>query len=284
MVYNDSSARQWKLVFVILFLILITLLISVLSVNHSSDLMVIACNVGQGDSLLIQKGNTQIIVDGGPGNKAVDCLSRYMPFWDRNIELAVLTHPQADHYEGLIEVFKRYEVNYFLANEAGNITQGYKVLKEKVGGMGTKVLNPNPSKDMGIGLIYLDILFPDKPINPSDDLNNYSVVFNLRYKNFSMLFTGDIGPEINAEILAAGLTDVDVLKVPHHGSKNGLTEQVLNATKPEIAIISVGEKNRYGHPHEEILQMLGNNKVKILRTDKSGDIIIRTDGDNIYYK
>jgi competence protein ComEC len=286
--------QQWKLVFILLLLAILTTWLAIISIPTSNALKVVACDVGQGDAFLVQQGNSQILIDGGPGNSVVDCLSRHIPFWERNIEVVVLTHPQLDHYEGLIDVFKRYNVKYFIASEVNSSNEGYRVLQKEVGGSRVSIQNPLPHKDIRIGLIYLDILYPSDEEDLSEDNvlgsnttdedpNNYSIVFELRYKNFEMLFTGDIGPEVMGEVIASGVNDVDVLKVPHHGSKNGLTAELLKASEPELAIISAGRKNRFGHPHKEVLELLENNIVKTLRTDQMGEVVIYTDGDKISY-
>ncbi len=286
--------QQWKLIFILLILALITVWLAIVSVQENDHLQVIACDVGQGDSFLIQKGSVQILVDGGLGSRAIDCLSRYVFFLDRTIEVIVLTHPEADHAEGLIDVVRRYDVDYFVGSEFDNSSQVYQVLKKEVGGRDIEVINPMPQRNISIGMIYLDILFPLSVYDDSkydvlgsksteESLNKYSIVFELRYKNFKMLFTGDIQPENMQEIISSGVGDVDVIKVPHHGSKNGLTEELLEASTPELAIISAGKNNRYGHPHKEILEMLKSRNIKILRTDQVGDIVLRTDGIKNWY-
>lgn len=284
---------QWKLIFILLTLAISAIVIAIFAVPTKNTLKVVACDVGQGDALLIQHKNSQVLVDGGVGSKVVDCLSSHVPFWDRKIEVIVLTHPQQDHYEGLIEVIRRYQVDLFIASEFNNSTEGFEVLKKEVGVRGIPVLNPVPDKDVRLGMIYLDILYPlqfhdTQPENvlgvqnTNDDLNDTSVVFELAFGDFEMLFTGDIGPNVVDEVIGAGVTDVDVLKVPHHGSKNGLTADLLSSTTPEIAVISAGKKNRFGHPHQEVLDLLAQEGVKVLRTDEMGEVVISTDGSQYW--
>jgi competence protein ComEC len=251
-----------------------------LAVFYSPDnrLHLIACDVGQGDAILVQKGKTQILIDGGPDNKVLLCLSDHMPFWDRKIELVILTHAQKDHFGGLIEVFQRYKVDYYLASSLDSGTYDYQVLKKVVGGGDTKVITAVQGQVIRLGRIYLDILWPASQL-AATNLNDYSVVTILRLGEFEALLTSDISPGGIEKILAAGkIHQVEYIKIPHHGSKNGLTEGLLDAASPQIAVISVGANNSYGHPHEEILQMLKQKKVRILRTDEAGDIEIITDG------
>mgnify|MGYP001591357081 CR=1 FL=1 len=273
-----------------------------LSIGYTPDakLHLIACDVGQGDAVLAVYKDTQVLIDGGPGDKILECLTRYVPFWDRDLELVVLTHPQLDHYGGLIEVFKRYNVDSFLANGLDSGASSYQALKNAVGGNGARVITPKEGLVLRIGMIYLDILAPSQNLlaqeapdikenilgaySSKKDPNDFSVVAILRLGEFDALLTGDIGPAEIPEILAGGkMRDVEYIKVPHHGSKNGLTHELLEASSPEIAVISVG-KNSYGHPSQETLTMLKDKGVRVLRTDEEGDIEIVSDGLSFWTK
>jgi len=271
------------------------------------NLHIIACDVGQGDGFLIYQGTMQIIVDGGPGNKMTKCLDRYLPFWDKNIELVFNTHPQLDHYEGLIDVFKSFKVKTFAANSLNADAPEYQVLKSEVQSKGTKVINPVLGTKMTLGSIKIDILHPSVQFlaentekkevkegqeaqvlgayTSSLDPNNFSIMFTLDFGSFDALFTGDADePEEDLVSSEGVLSDIEYLKVPHHGSKNGLTKDLLDKTTPEIAVISDGKKNRYGHPHKEILEMLNQEGVKILRTDEMGDVEVASDGERWWVK
>src|SRR3990167_5984157 len=122
-----------------------------------SNLHIVACDVGQGDAILILKGSGQILTDGGPNNKVLTCLSKYMPFWDRDIELVISTHPDADHSTGLIDVVKRYNVGTFLTRAP----------EKEVGSGGINVIQPYSGMKLGLGLIYLDILHPPEGFESS---------------------------------------------------------------------------------------------------------------------
>jgi competence protein ComEC len=304
-------SKNWKLIFILSLLLTVTLWLAVLA-YPTQNMQIIACDVGQGDAILVTLGSRQMLIDGGPNNKVVDCLSKYMPFWDREVEMVILTHPQADHYTGLIDVFSRYKVDLFLANALDASSQEYRVLKEQVGGSDARVINPTTGTVIRLGLIHLDILNPSKEFiaqnssvensvsqSTSDknagvlgaytsklDPNEFSVVVLLNYKDTSALFTGDIAPD-KSDLVAQELENmqitVDYLKVPHHGSKNGMTKKLLDAASPSVAAISVGKNNRYGHPNAEIVQMLNNKQVKIFRTDELGDVIVNSDGTKLWY-
>lgn len=285
---------RWKYFLSLLVLIAVTAWLAVL-VYPEPKLHLIACDVGQGDAILAIYGTTQVLVDGGPNNQVLDCLADNLPFWDREIEVVVLTHPQTDHFKGLIEVFRRYDVGVFIATPLDSSTPEYKVLKNVVGGSGLKVINPTTGMVIRSGLLYLDIIYPNTELltleptetrggvlgafTSSRDPNEFSVVAILRLGEFDALLVGDIGTGVIDQVLATGLVgDVEYVKIPHHGSKNGLTRELLEVTTPEVAVISVGKGNRYGHPHKEVIEVLNERDIRILRTDKDGEIEVVTDG------
>lgn len=284
-----------------LFLILVfTWFLVIVSPRQSTK--IIACDVGQGDAFIITSGTNQIVVDGGPNSDILNCLDEYIPFWDNKIELVVITHPQNDHLKGIVSVFDIYEVDYLLTNSLDISTDSYRLLSSQVGGSSVKVLNPKDGMVIRLGLIYLDILHPGeeffsensqkiiylKSSNDSVlgaytsdlDPNLFSISFVLKVGDYRALFTGDIQPPAIAYLeqkLSENYKDgVNYIKIPHHGSKNGLTENLLRLTKPEAAVISVG-KNSYGHPSDETIQLLKKYEVSILRTDLLGDVVIRLD-------
>lgn len=270
--------KTWKYLLGFLFLASVSVWLAAFS-SDGRNLHLVACDVGQGDAILAVYGDTQILTDGGAGNSVLTCLQKYMPFWDREIELVILTHPQLDHYGGLIEVFSRYRVDTFLTNNFDSSTQGLKALENAVGGSGARVIHPNVGTRIRVGMIYLEILHPSDDLN-STNINDYSIVTILTFGDFEALLTGDIENKIGNEIAEKGLVkDVDYIKIPHHGSKNGLTPALLEASRAEIAVISVGKNNSYGHPHQEVLDLLFSVGAKVFRTDESGDVNLETDGE-----
>ncbi len=279
-------------------LLAITVWIGVASVSPQ-NLRLIACDVGQGDAILAVHGNSQILVDGGPGSSVMECLSEHMPVFDRKIEVVILTHPQLDHYEGLIEVFQAYDVEVFVTNRLISSNQSYRVLESVVGGSQARVFMPGVGTTIRLGLMQLDVVHPSKAfltensvqeevgggsqvlgfLSTTRDPNDFSVVAKLRLGEFDALLTGDIGPEISDLLVRRDLVGpVDYIKIPHHGSRNGLTEELLKKTNPKVAVISAGKKNSYGHPHKEVLDMLKNAGVKIYGTYEAGDVVVETDG------
>jgi len=269
--------KAWKYLLGFLFLASVSVWLAAFS-SEDRNLHLIACDVGQGDAILAVYGDIQILTDGGPGNSVLTCLQKYMPIWDREIELVILTHPQLDHYGGLVEVFSRYQVGTFLTNDFNPSTQGLKALENAVGGSGARVVKPAAGTRLRLGMIYLDILHPPDGLN-STKINDYSIVTILSFADFEALLTGDIGPKVIEKLLAENLINpVDYIKIPHHGSRNGTTLGLLEASMPGLAVISVGKGNSYGHPHQEVLKMLDDLGIQVRRTDEVGDVEIETDG------
>ncbi len=275
-------------------LLLILLLVSICFVViqiPDNKLHIIACNVGQGDAILIMQGSRQILIDGGPDNWVMKCLEDHLAFWDRQIELVINTHPQKDHYLGLIDVFGAYKVDYLLISGLESSSPEYRVLQSLVGGSSTEVLYADTSRSIGLGLMHLDILHPTgsfiKSLQPSQDPNYASVVALLHFGDFEALFTGDLDSG-NSDKLAVEFRDklknIEYLKVPHHGSKNGLSKSMLDITNPIISIISVGKDNSYGQPSYEVLKMLQDVGTRVYRTDRDSSIEIVSTGKEFWVK
>lgn len=271
----------------IYFLILITFAVWLSVFSIDNQLHIVACDVGQGDAILIQKNTTQILIDGGPDNSVLNCLGKHMPFWDKKLELVILTHPQEDHYGGLVDVFKNYKVNLFGEYNTESSNQGYQVLKN----IPTPLVTLSKGTKLRLGMIYLDILHPSgnnqSIINnkQTSNANDDGVVVLLKYAQFKALFTADVENKVSDKLSELPeIQNLNYLKVNHHGSKNGLSQKLLDTVDPEIAVISVGKKNRYGHPHEEVIKILGERDIKILRTDLEGDVEVVTDGISYWTK
>lgn len=277
-------------------------------------LHIVFCNVGQGDAAYIRTPNNQdMLIDGGPDNKVLDCLGRHMPFYDRTIDVVVLTHPQKDHLQGLISVVERYTIKYFVIGVEGNTTEGYQKLVGAIKNRNIPVKNLYTGDKFSLGKVEFDVLWPEKKwvankvgsgkntpgvaawippgwrnedpgavlgLSTDTQLNDFSYYLNLKYGSFSALFTGDGDSRIQPEIMkSVDLPDVDILKFPHHGSKYGATDAFLEEVKPELAVISSG-KNPWGHPTKETLELLTNLAIKIKRTDLEGEVEVITDGMN----
>lgn len=245
---------------------------------ENQNLRIVFLDVGQGDAILISQGEKQILIDGGiSGQKLLEKLGEYVPFWDRKIEVVMVTHPDADHLSGLVDVLKNYTVDQAIESGAKSQSQVFstfeKLIEEK------KVEKQITRRGMKIKLsdeAELEIFSPTDAVvdKLKDDTNSASIVAKLTYGKNSFLFTGDLPLETENQLVAAELPlKAQVLKVSHHGSKSATSANFLELVHPSDAIISVGKDNRYGHPTAEILDRLRNQKIKILRTDESGDVI-----------
>lgn len=279
------------LILSVIFVLLGNILIYQNITYNDKKLHVVFCDVGQGDAIFIRTPNgSDILVDAGPDNTVLDCLGKHMPFWDRDLELVVLTHPHADHFIGIFSVLKSYKVKGFATEDLKNKTIGFNKLMDEI--KAQAILTRFVFAGQGFVLkdgVRLEIVGPTKEFlretSPGGTIGESkefgSVETYIKFGNFSALLTGDSQ--------AAELTEIpkrqddkplDVLQIPHHGSKTGLSEDFLDQTNPKLAVISVGAKNKYGHPSAEILKILRDKDIKILRTDQNGEVEIVSDGES----
>lgn len=251
-------------------------------------LHVVICNVGQGDAIFIRTPKGQdILIDGGRNSSVLACLSNNMPFWDRDIELVFATHPDADHIGGLESVFTSYKVLSFNTPKKMANTQVFsrlqRIIKEQNIPLRYIYAGDRYSLDSNVVLLSL---WPTREYIDLDtgsfDTNTFSLVQVLSYGEFKTLLTGDIESK-TLDSLFSSPSRIDVLKVSHHGSKTGLDSQILSMLSPNLAVISVGS-NSYGHPTAFILDLLKEFGVKTLRTDRSGEIEIISDGKTFWIK
>jgi competence protein ComEC len=258
----------------------------VFDLAREKDYSVSFFDVGQGDSAFIEVDDYQILIDGGPGIAVLEKLGEEMPFWDRTIDLIVLTHPEYDHMSGLLEVLENYRVENILwtgilKDTAEFVRWQSLVEKEEakiiIGKAGDRVILGDEE--------YLEILFPFESLEGKEikDANDTSVVSKLVLGEISFLFTGDISKSIENKIIKSGAdTDVDVLKISHHGSKTSSSAGFVESVSPEYAVISCGKDNSYGHPHGETLEVLEKYGINIFRTDLQGDIKLTMKNNKIY--
>jgi competence protein ComEC len=243
-------------------------------------------DVGQGDAILIQTpSRQQILIDGGPDPEAISLwLGKKLPFWDKSLDLVVLTHPEDDHLVGLVEVLGRYQVGQVLEPGFEHDIPAYKEWLRLVDEKDIKrtIAKAGQQIELGDG-IRIEVLHPQEEFlrGTGSDINNNSVVLRLVWEEVSFLLTGDIYEEAEREILYQGYKlSSTVLKVAHHGSATSTSAHFLAAVDPQVAVISVGGDNLFGHPSDEILARL--NGVSVYRTDKKGTITFTTDGQRLW--
>ena len=231
-------------------------------------------DVGQGDAILIHRGETDILVDGGPTSANV--LAYLQGQAVANIDLLVATHPHADHIGGLPDVLAQYQVSEIWASGDTATSQTYQSFATAVATEGATVREVERGYTTQIEGLGLAVLNPTSAL--TGDPNEDSVVFGLTCGGVSVLLAGDATSDSEASILAAGLAlDSDVLKVGHHGSSTSTSSAFLAAVTPKDAVISVGTSNTYGHPTQATLDRLAAAGVTVYRTDQDGTVVLTSD-------
>lgn len=268
-------------------LTVVALLAITLASLPDGRLHLIMLDVGQGDAILIESGDGRtLLIDGGPDPDLVlRRLGEFLPFYRRRIDVVLLTHPHQDHVAGLVEVLHRFEVGLILDSGRAFDNPTYDrfvaLARAEPGG---RLVTARAGQRYGLGQATFTLLYPSPadaagPL-PDDDINNASVVGVLRFGAFSALLTGDAETPVEGRLLERGLLGpVDVLKVGHHGSRSSSSPGLLDATAPQLALISDGVDNDYGHPAPVTLAALAARAGLIIhRTDLEGSIEVISDG------
>jgi competence protein ComEC len=260
--------------------------------TRHNALEVIFFDVGQGDSIFIESPQGhQILIDGGPsGKRVLEKLAKEIPFWDRSLDMVVLTHPDYDHLSGLNYVLKRYKVENILWSGIKRETKTYQYWLEnleKEKKEGAKIIIAKRGQSIKAGKLSFYILYPFESLEGKlfeKASNDTSVVSKVVFGGAKFLFPGDITSKTEKKLIAKEAViknpnlflRSDVLKIPHHGSKTSTSKKFLEIVAPKLAVISVGKNNPYGHPRREVLNLLKDFDIKVLRTDLKGDIKIKT--------
>lgn len=275
-------------------LLLSLFILAFLSVNsyNNSTTTVVFCDVGQGDATYIRiKNRLDVLIDAGSNKKILECLGKYMPFYDRSIELAIISHSENDHFGGFLYILDRYDVKKLWMGELYGSAKSVKELLDKIE---SKEIIPDFPK-AGETATFSDVLFDfywpsdgfitvntvGKKIShryfrqTTGNLNDFSLIFSVSLNNVKILFTGDASPYILNRLLRQTKIKSDIVKIPHHGSKNGLTLEFLKLADPTYGVISAGKNNSYGHPNKIIIDMLTTQNIIIKRTDLEGDVIFK---------
>jgi len=246
------------------------------------------CDVGQGDAILLYRGFTQVLIDMGPDQKSRECLDKYLPFFDKNLELLVVTHADQDHIGGAQDIFNGFLIEKVLLSEDGKNTDAFTafnnlISREKEDGM------QQLSADGVKNFCFTDFFCAQNLISEPElwdeeaSSNNQSVVLLLDVGGIKVLLTGDMESQREQAISASFLIGkVNILKVSHHGSKSSSSEEFLRSISPEISVISVGQNNQFGHPHAVTLENLQEVGSQIYRTDQMGDAHLLIDEGSFY--
>lgn len=250
------------------------------------------CNVGQGDGAYIRINNKiDILIDAGPDQRILDCLGKYMPPFDHTIELVIMSHPQKDHIGGFLYVLPRYRVNKLAMTQLRERSKTFSDVLKRVRDNRIAVIFVTqgmrftfedaditflwPSEDFLKKNLQFDPLHDENYALSSLDDNDFSVVNFFQQGNYRILFTGDASIPILNRLSYQSDLKTTILKIPHHGSKNGLTPSFLKLADPRVSVISVGKHNSYHHPSKDVLDMLQASKTQVRRTDEEGDIVFK---------
>ena len=273
-------------------LVIATLVWSVVFTIPDDNLHISFLDVGQGDAILIQTPNHQnILIDGGPDPQKINLeLSKKLPFWDRTIDLMISTQPQADHITGLVEVLQRYKVKQVLEPGVSYNSSIYQEWLNLIEDTQIKHDIARVGQEIGLGRgVKIEVLNPASTLfeGTSHDVDNNGVVIKPSWGKLSFLFTADIRQEAEFELVGqrANLRST-VLKVAHHGSKTSTSPQFLAVVNPEIAVISVGASNPFGHPNSEVVERLIDrlSKDNVYMTSENGTAEFITDGERLWVK
>lgn len=253
--------------------------------NRHGLLTFAVLNIGQGDALFIESPTgTQILVDGGPDKALMSEIPHVIPWYDRHIDMIVVTNPDQDHYSGFISLLQQYKVDAVL--EAGTLgaSPAYKILEKEINDKKIPRIIAERGQMIGIGGgAYLQILFPDRDVLGMSS-NDGSIVMRLVYGDTSVALQGDSTARIEEYLFDRDKPNDErdlkstILKVGHHGSKTSSTEDYVSAVSPQWAVMSSGQNNTYGHPNQQTLDIFNKFHIPALDTCTMGRIVFKSDG------
>lgn len=239
-------------------------------------------DVGQADSILVQQGGQNMLIDAGnnaDSNTVVNYLKRQGV---SKVDVLIGTHPHEDHIGGMDAVIKSFDIGIVYMPKVTSTTQTFKDVVTAMNAKGLKATIPVPGNTFKLGGSACTILAPNG--SGYGDLNNYSIVLKLVYGSNKFIFEGDAEGISENQILNKGFDiSADVIKIGHHGSNSSSTQTYINHVKPKYAVISAGKGNSYGHPHQKTMTLLKDMGIPIYRTDEAGTIICTSDGKNISF-
>ena len=254
---------------------------------RGGKLTVAMLDIGQGDGIFIESPTgIQVMIDGGPNGGVLRELGRVMPFYDRSLDLLIVSNPDKDHFGGFLDILRAYRVGAVMEPGTVGASAEYKGLEELIQKEpAPRILAARGEKVHLGGGAVLEILFPDRDVS-GVSTNDGSIIARLSYGETSILFTGDAPQNIEHYLVSLDGTRLksDVLKVGHHGSRTSTSVEFVGVIAPSMAIISDGKSNSYGHPHQETLDTLAQFSVPVHRTDLEGTIILQSDGETIRIK
>ncbi|WP_321833550.1 ComEC/Rec2 family competence protein [Clostridium butyricum] len=283
--------RHFKHLIIFTLLLLLCFFSSILTKKFNSykvnpNLMYVHyINVDQGDAILIQVNNKNLLIDSGPKSHKKQLVKFLNDLNISKLDYVIATHPHEDHIGNMNTVLNSYKVQSFYAPKVYSYTKSFEQMIDSLKSNNLKI-NPIKRGCNTINLGFQTNVEVFSPINDTyDNENNYSPVIKISFGNNSFLFTGDAEKEIEDKLIL--LNDdlkADILKVSHHGSSSSTSDSFLNRVSPKYAVISVGKNNIYDHPNDTIISKLNTYNIDILRTDIQNNITLISDGTNISYK
>lgn len=249
--------------------------------SPATSLSVHVIDVGQADAILVLSGDKSMLIDGGNRDDA-DLVEDYLRSQGvQELNIVIGTHPHEDHIGGLVTIIEKFPVDKMYMPRIAHTSKTYEDLLMNIKSAGLKVTPAQAGTKIDLGEEVTGV-FLSPAASSYEGLNNYSAVLKLTYQDTSFLFTGDAEAEVEKELLASGADlSSTVLKVAHHGSDTSTTAEFLEKVKPPIAVISVGENNRYGHPSSKVIKRLEKAGIQVFRTDRHGNVIITSDGKEV---
>jgi len=246
------------------------------------ELKVHYIDVGQGDSILIQQGTSNMLIDTGT-NASTNSLMSYLQALNiKKLDYLVLTHPHEDHIGGADVLIKTLDIEIIYMPKVTSTTKTFADVVAAISSKGLKATLPELGSTFKLGDANCTILSPANP--KSEDLNTYSIVLKIMFGTTKFLFTGDAQASNEQDMINEGYDlSADVLKVGHHGSHTSTSQIFLDKVNPKYAVISLGKDNDYGHPHKEVMVRMQAKNIPVYRTDESGTIIATSDGTNIKF-
>ena len=284
---NKFKHKSYKALKIILTISAIIISISFLTQNNNGNyenkMIIHYIDVGQGDCILIQVNNKNLLIDSGPSSNRKDLLNYLEKLDIKKFDYIIATHPHEDHIGNMDTIIKRYNIGSFYSPK---VITSSTTFENMISALVDKNLKINVLKKgvKGIDLgknTEIEVFSPLENIS-SDNLNDYSPIIKITLFNNSFLFTGDAEIPTEDTVLSENNNlNCDILKVGHHGSSTSTSTDFLISTNPSVAIISVGKNNSYGHPTSETLSLLNSYNIRTIRTDINGTVIAISDGKNI---
>ena len=280
------NRKKLSILSIIILLLILTFSYKyIITINNTSNnnMIIHYIDVWQGDAILIQVNNKNLLIDSGPSSSRKTLLNYFNKIKVKKFDYIIATHPHEDHIGNMDTIIKRFNVKNFYAPKVTNTSITF---ENMIGSLVDKNLKirilKKGVKDIDLGNNTSIHIFSPEENMDSDNLNDYSPIIKIKFLNTSFLFTGDAESTTEQQVLLEN-SDIkcDILKIAHHGSSTSTSSNFLASANPSVAIISVGKNNTYGHPSSEILSILNLMNITTIRTDLTGTIVVTSDGENI---